>query len=180
MGIRGRLQRGGAQRIDFFARGFAIIERFESAAGAQGVDMPLCDHRVQPGLERAAAVKITKERALSGLAIRQTIKLCEERVGELLNFKRTRGTMQHNGSGGPQGAAKCGDEMLPGRLASLEARGGQREVLDVQGAEIFLEFCGGNRVVRETFLQAARERCGEALLRQAPASSRGLRIEFPD
>jgi hypothetical protein len=70
--------------------------------------------------------------------------------------------------------------MLPGRLASLEARGGEREVFDVQGAEIFLEFRGGNRVVRETLLQAARERRGESLLRQAPASSRGLRIEFPD
>ena len=49
-------------------RGGLVVDFDEAARGANGIDVALREYRAEPGFQRAAAVEITEERAVFGLA----------------------------------------------------------------------------------------------------------------
>jgi hypothetical protein len=83
-------------------------------------------------------MEIAEEGALAAVSLRKTIKLGEKRIGKFTGLLRS-GTATENGSGG---SAKVGaegaDEMVPRRFAVFHASGGQRQILEMEGAEILV------------------------------------------
>src|SRR5260370_34394175 len=172
MRISGRLQRQALTRFNFFAPGFGVIQRSKAPADSASVDVALCEHSAQPGLQRAPAMKIAEERTFTGLPVTKPIKLCEKRVRQFASFRRTRAAAQHRAGSGAQIDAIHGDEMLPGRLASRDAGSSQGQVLKMQRREVLFKFCGGDGSTRKVLLHAVGERGGKALPREIPARGR--------
>jgi hypothetical protein len=147
----------------------AVIERFETAAGADGVDVALGENGAEPGLERAAAVKIAEEGALAARTIGETVKLGKERVGKFAGFGGSGASTENGGSSGAKVGAIGGDEIFPRGLAIFHASGGQGQILKMKRGEIFVEFFGRETPASEAFLRAAFEGRSESIEREPPA-----------
>ena len=180
IGIR-RLYRNGLRCFldGLHARGFAVIvvEGFEAAIGADEVDVTLCENGAKPGFERTAAVKITEEGAFAASAIGEAVELGEERVGEFASFGGSRAAAEDGGCGGAKVWAIGGDEMLPGRFAIFHASGGERQILEMEGGEIFVKFLSREASTSQALLGASLQRRREMVRRKTPIGTIRLRIK---
>src|SRR5260370_17300408 len=102
MRISGRLERQALTRFNFFAPGFGVIQRSKAPADSDSVDVALCEHSAQPGLQRAPAMKIAEERTFTGLPVTKPVKLGEERVRQFVSPRGTRAAPHHPAATGPQ------------------------------------------------------------------------------
>src|SRR5271154_4939428 len=112
MGV-GRLNGNGLR--EFLCAWFCIIvvEGFEAAASADGVNVALSENGAQPGLERAATVEITEKRALTAISVGKSIELGKKRVGEFAGFRGSGAAAEHGGSRGAKVRAIGADEVFP-------------------------------------------------------------------
>ena len=67
--------------------------------------------------------------------------------------------------------------MFPGRFASLRAGGGQSQVLQMQCAQIVLEFLRSERSRCQGLLRATLERGGESFPKNLPTAGLRLGVE---
>ena len=160
MGIGGR--NGNARQ--FLSRavlGFIAIERFESAASADGVNMALSENGAEPGFQGAAAVKITEKRAFAAVALLEAIELRKKRIREFQSLRRSRAATQNRGSGRTQIAAIGCEEMLPRGFTIFEASGGKSKILEVQGTEIGFQPIGRQTSAGQTLFSTTFEGNGK-------------------
>src|SRR5260370_7133800 len=95
MRISGRLERQALTRFNFFAPGFGVIQRSKAPADSDSVDVALCEHSAQPGLQRAPAMKIAEERTFTGLPVTKPVNLAEERVRQFVSPRTPPPPPQH-------------------------------------------------------------------------------------
>ena len=127
-----------------------VGQRVEAPARPQAIDVPLRQDCSQPRAQAAAAVKVAKQRLARAAAVRKPIQLAVERVGQLL---RRAGGVDCIG-GAEQCGPVAGDEVFPGRLEAFDARGRQRQVFEVQSAQVCLDRGGvGHAGVRQAALE---------------------------
>ena len=139
--------------------------------------MALRENGAEPGLERAAAVEIAEERTLAAVSLRKTIKLRKERIGKFAGLLRS-GTATENGGGGsPKVRAEGVDKMVPRRFAVLHASGGERQILKMEGAEIFVHLFRREGSAGDALFHAALEGGGKTLARKPPPACFGLRVK---
>ena len=141
------------------------------------VDVTLCENGAKPGFERTAAVKITEEGAFAASAIGEAVELGEERVGEFASFGGSRAAAEDGGCGGAKVWAIGGDEMLPGRFAIFHASGGERQILEMEGGEIFVKFLSREASTSQALLGASLQRRREMVRRKTPIGTIRLRIK---
>src|SRR5690242_12125215 len=151
-----------------------IVEGFEAAVFADGVDVTLGQHGAKPGFERAAAVEITEKGVFPAGAFRKSIEFGEEGVGEFASLRGGGAAAENSGRGGAQIAAILRDEMLPSGFRILEAGSGERKVFEMQGAEILLELFLRETATGEPFLSTALKGGRKPFSRQRP--TRGVRL----
>jgi hypothetical protein len=143
--------------------GIVVVEGFEAAPSADGVNVALSEDGAEPGLERTAPVEIAEKRALAAGSIGEPVKFGKERIGKIAGFWGS-GTATENGS---RGSAKVGaegaDEMVPRRFAIFHAGGGEGQVFEVQCAEVFVQLFRREVSAGEALFGAAFERSGKPL-----------------
>ncbi len=147
--------------------------------------MALRQDRAQPGLQRASSVEISEQGAVGALPFAHAIELREERIRELTGGGRTGRTSQDGACRRPQVASIRGDEMLPSFGAALRAGAGQRQVAQMQRAEILFQFLRGwpRRIVggrAKVFAGAGFQRNLKTIARQAPRPPAGFRKQAID
>ena len=101
----------------------------------QAIDVPLRQHGSQPRGQAAATVEVAQQRLARAGGVRQPIQLAVQRVGQ---FTRAAGGIDRVGRA-QERRAIAGDEVLPRRLQTFDARGRQRQVLEVQAAHVFFD-----------------------------------------
>jgi len=76
-------------------RGVVVVLQFgETAAGANGVDVTLGEDGAQPGLHRAAAVKIAKQGSFDAFFFRESVEIGKKGVRKIVRGGRTCGATQ--------------------------------------------------------------------------------------
>ena len=82
----GGLHGNGIRNLVGAGLGIVVIEGFETASSADGVNVALSEDSAEPGLERTAAVEIAEEGALAAGSIRESVEFRKKRVGEFASF----------------------------------------------------------------------------------------------
>src|ERR1700730_7862 len=144
----------------------------ETAAGANGVDMPLGQDRAQPGLQRASPMKITKERAAIG-SFAYPIELRKQRVCEFARRRRVARAAQNSAGRRTQVAAKTLDEVIPRLGAAFGTRASKRQIPKVERGNIFLKLGGVRRFFAKAFPGADFHSGGKHISLQPPRSGPG-------
>src|SRR5437588_12908867 len=105
----------------------------------RNIKFALVDTGAKPGGKLAAAMEMIEERdaADSRLA---AVKRGVQGVGKFARVSIARGALGNRGSGRIKVMAIGGEKMVPGRIATGGASGGQSEIFEVQGSQVFLEF----------------------------------------
>ncbi len=111
-------------------------------------------------------MKVSEERLAIALAILKTVEVCVQRVGKI---PRVAGRVDRVGRT-IQVRSLFPNEVLPRRFVSHGTRAGQRQILEVQGAETALEIAGARSLAAEGPVSACSQRIGEHVLRQLPRS----------
>src|SRR5439155_20225956 len=123
-------------------------------------------------------MEILKQRAAVAISLFETVEVGVETVGDLLRAsflacQRERGAEENR--------AESPEKLDPGLLAAAFTCRSERQVLDVEGAEIAVDLLGrGGRLLRKPPGGAAMEDRGELLLGELPALGTPLRIETRD
>jgi len=166
---------------DFAGNGFSVVvlgvKALEAPASADGINMPLSKYRAEPGFEGTAAMKVMEERAFAASALREAIEFREERVGEFASFGRSGAAPEDSGSSSAKIGAIRGDEMFPRGFTVFHAGGGQRQILEMQRREIFVESIRREVSAGEALLRAAFKGSGKSLPRKAPVAGFGPSVE---
>lgn len=121
-------------------------------------------------------MKITKQGLPASLSVHQTVKVGEERIGKLMGVSPRAAVPADHGGGSAKAVAVILHKMVPGWLEVLLASARQSEVFEVQALEVFLEGSGGS-AIGKALAQGTLECSCKRGQREAPAGSRGLRIE---
>ncbi len=110
-----------------------------------------------------------------GAAI-QAVQLGVQRIGQ---FTRAgfAGRADDGARGGVQHGAVGGDELLPGRGGAPPQRAGQRQILQVQGFQVFGEGIAAGRRCTEAMRRAPIQRAGKILGRDFPAGGAALGVQ---
>src|SRR5271154_2225430 len=109
-----------------------VVQFGEAACGADGVDMALGQDGAQPRLQRAASMKISKQRVVATFLFGESIEIRKKGVRKIVRGGRTRWTTQDGSRGGAQIRAIRGDEVVPGVGVPIGAGGGQAQVPQMQ------------------------------------------------
>ena len=164
-----------------------IFDLDEAARGADGIDVALRKNGAEPGFERAATVKIAKERTIFGFARRvcgDAVKIGEQRIGKVLRGDRISLAVKNRSGSGAQVSAIGDDEKFPSGGLAAGACCSEAEVLQMKRAEKFFELGARNLLPTaargETFRGAAFERVFETLARNRPRGSGNFGIEAID
>ena len=111
----------------------------------------------------------------AGAAI-QTVQLGVERIGKLTSAgfagrsdDGARGSVQHRAVGG--------DEFLPGCGGAAPQRAGQRQILQVQGFQVFGEGIAARQRCAEAMRSALIERAGEILATRLSSGRRRFGVQ---
>ena len=155
---QGGLRPGGQGRLVFG-------QRVGAACGSRTIDLPLREHRPQPGGKAAAAVKIAEQGLPLAVAFPQTEQIGMDGIGELARVPAGIDCRR----GAVQGRTELLDEVIPGGLVPGRAGGSQREIGQVQRLEVP---CDRRRIaalpIGERARDAAIQGGLEILGRQAP------------
>ena len=103
---------------------FIFAKLLEAAARTDGIDVPLRKNGAEPGLQRTAPMKVTKERTFCAFAAGQTVQLGKKGIREITGIRGTRVAAKNRGRGRAQVSAVLSEKMLPSRLTSFGASGG--------------------------------------------------------
>src|SRR6266513_6418494 len=156
---------------------FIFAKLLEAAARTDGIDVPLRKNGAEPGLQRTAPMKVTKERTFRAFAAGQSVQLGKKGIREITSFRGTRVAVKNRGRRRAQVSAVLGEKMLPSRLTSFGASGGQSQIFKMQRAEIFFELKRSKGCTRQTLRCAAFQCDREMPTREPPACSIGLRVK---
>src|SRR5437016_12236079 len=127
------------QRLRPSPASFILGKLLEAAAGTDGIYVPLGKNGTEPGLQRTAPMEVTEQRTFRALAAGQTIQFGKEGIGEITCFGRTRVRAKNRRRRRAQVSAVVSEKMLPCRLTSFGASGGQCQIFQMQRAEICFE-----------------------------------------
>src|SRR5271157_2088409 len=122
------------KRLGLLAVG--LIERFPAAAFAKAIDMALRQNGTQPRFQCTPAMKIAEQRTFAPLAIHQTVKFREERIGEFLGIGARTAASRYCAGGGPQSGAVLTHKIFPSRFRAFQAGGSEGQVLKVECLQI--------------------------------------------
>lgn len=164
--------RRGRRRCDHGGR-CLVWQRLRAALGPPAVDMPLRQHRAQPGCETAPSVKVTKQRLSLAAEMLEPIKIGIQRVGQIAcaacGIERIGRAIQH--------APLLVHEVLPGPIVTRGTRTREREIAEVQRGQIAIQLTCGRNPVAKRPTGARLERLGEQTDRKAPSLSLCLAIQ---
>ena len=107
------------------------MEVGEAAGGADGVYMPLGQHRAQPGLQRTSPVEVTEEGSAIG-AFANAVEFSKQGVCQFPGGRRVWRTTQKKGCDRAQVAAICCDEVIPGGGVAFGTAASERQILQVE------------------------------------------------
>src|SRR6266705_4251447 len=96
------LDRRPKRRRQGFLAQVVLTKFLEAAAGTDGIDVPLGKDGTEPGLQGAASMKVTEERALDSFGFRQTVQIGEKGIREIAGLRRTRRAAKNRGRGSAQ------------------------------------------------------------------------------
>src|SRR6266446_6333612 len=122
-------------------------------------------------------MKIAKERPLCSFATGQTVQLRKKGIRQIIGFRGTRRATKDRGRRRAQVSTVGAKKMLPGGLVPIDAGGGQSQILQMQCAQIVLEFLRSERSRCQGLLRATLERGGESFPRNFPAACLRLGVE---
>lgn len=125
-------------------------------------------------------MKIPEERALATLAVGEAVKFGEERIREFAGVGGSRVGTQNGCRCRAQIAAVGGNEIFPGGFASFHARGGQRQIFEVQGAKIGFEIVASDFSIGKMLLRAALEGGAKLHFGECPLRSPRESVELRD
>jgi hypothetical protein len=171
-GVRDFLKRVSVRRLRVIG-----IERFETAPGANRIDVTLSQNGTKPGFEGAASVEIAEEGAFAAGAVRKTVEFREERIRQIAGFRRCTAAAENGSSGSAKIGTIGADKVIPCGLGIFHAGSGEGEIFQMESGEILADFFGREVSARQPFLRAALERGGESLEGQAPAVRLGLGVK---
>src|SRR3989440_2001881 len=120
----------------------------------------------------------SNERANVPRLCRRPIRTTRKKgIREITSFRGTRVAAKNRGRRRAQVSAVLGEKMLPSRLTSFGASGGQSQIFKMQRAEIFFELKRSKGFTRQT-LRCATFQCDREMpTRELPACSIGLRVK---
>src|SRR5712672_529 len=130
----------------------------EAAARADGINVPLGKNGAEPGLQRTAPMEVTKERTYRAFAAGQTVQLGKKGIREITGIRGTRVAAKNRCRRRAQVSAVLSEKMLPSRLTSCGAGGGQSQIFKMKRTEIFFEFRWSKSSTRHAFRCAAFQR----------------------
>jgi hypothetical protein len=154
---------------------FITVQRLEATMRADFIDLPLRQDGAEPRGEAAPAVKIPEQRPTDAVLLVEPVKIGVDAVGDFAGaaawIQRVSSAIQH----GPV----FQDEMVPRGFVSGRACAGERQILEVQRAQVSFDVTRG---------QAGRgldgtdfERRSEGCLGQGPAPRFGTLVsDGPD
>src|SRR6266851_5536733 len=122
-------------------------------------------------------MKVAKERPLCSFATGQTVQLRKKGIRQITSFRGTRRATKDRGRRRAQVSAISAEKMLPGGLVPIDTGGGQSQVLQMQCAQIVLEFLRSERSRCQGFLRATLERGGESFTKNLPTAGLRLGVE---
>lgn len=147
-----------------------VGEGLETFPGSHAIHVPLREHRAEPGRQTASPVIIGEERAPLPAALGQAEQVRVQRVcqiaGTPAGLERIRGPIK--------GWPIFANELLPRVLVTVSARAGQREILEVQRAQMTFHCRAIRGLSGERPLDARLQRLGKSLDRDAPARAARL------
>ena len=117
-------------------RGFLVRQFFVAPGDPHAIDEPLRQDRAQPRREAAAAVKIAKQGLTIGSAIGDAEQVAVERIHEL---PRPAGRV-HGVGGAIERRPELAHEVFPRVFVARRAPAGEREILEMQGRQVPLDF----------------------------------------
>ena len=146
--------------------GRRLVKRIQPPGRPDAVDVTLREHGPRPGGKPAPSVEVAEERLAFRLPLVEAVEFGEDAVGDLRAcFARD----------GPRGLPQIGPvdahEVFPRGVASVEARRGQRQVLQVQRVQIGGRCRHGIAAVSEPMPRASYERLRESGFAHAPGGS---------
>src|SRR5260370_23311317 len=119
-------------------------------------------------------MKVAKERPLCSFATGQTVQLRKKGIRQITSFRGTGRATKDRRCRRAQVSAVGAEKMLPGGLVPIDTGGGQSQVLQMQCAQIVLEFLRSHRSGGQGLPGAAPDRGGEAVPKHLPAVCLGL------
>src|SRR5260370_33440112 len=119
-------------------------------------------------------MKVAKERPLCSFATGQTVQLRKKGIRQITGFRGTGSASKDRRCRRVQVSAIGAKKMFPGSLVPIDAGGGQSQVLQMQCAQIVLEFLRSERSRCQGLLRATLERGGESFPKNLPTA--GLRL----
>ena len=173
----GGLYGNGVRNLGGARLGIVVVEGFEAASSADGVNVALSEDGAEPGLERTATVEIAEERALAAGSIGESVEFGKERIGKIAGFWGSGTATENGGCGSSKIGAEGADEMVPRRFAIFHAGGGEGQVFKVQCDQVFVQHFRREVSAGKALFCAAFERSGKPLAGKPPAAGFGLSIE---
>src|SRR5260370_35868893 len=122
-------------------------------------------------------MKVAKERPLCSFATGQTVQLRKKGIRQITGFRGTGRATKDRRCRRVQVSAIGAKKMFPGSLVPIDAGGGQSQVLQMQCAQIVLEFLRSERSRCQGLLRATLERGGESFPKNLPTAGRRLGVE---
>lgn len=114
------------------ARFVVCGQRLQPSRASKTIDVALGKHRAKPGAKAAAPVKVAEQRSTLPVPLGKPEQLG---VQAIRGFARRAGFIDRVCRSIKQ-RALFADEMFPGRIVSVRARGGQGEILEMQSAQV--------------------------------------------
>src|SRR5438105_9504935 len=163
---------GGKNPLD----AFVVRQTFEPFFLSQNINVALGENGAKPGGKRAAAMEMIEERdaADSRLA---AVKRGVQGAGKFARVRIARAALGNRGSGRIKAMAIGGEKMVPGRIATGRASGGQSEIFEVQGIQVILELLRRSGFAGEALGGAAFESKRKPFQGEAPAGGLGLGVK---
>src|SRR5260370_38142185 len=124
-------------------------------------------------------MKVAKERPLCSFATGQTVQLRKKGIRQITGFRGTGRATKDRRCRRVQVSAIGAKKMFPGSLVPIDAGGGQSQVLQMQCAQIVLEFLRSERSRCQGLLRATLERGGESFPKNLPTAGLRPGVEPP-